>query len=224
LTSLLRDARFGFRLFRKEPGFTAVTVLTLALGIAASTAIFSVIYATYLAPLPYRDADKLVMVFSRLDGNRHLADAGDFAEWKRQATGFEDLNAWTLRSVNLATGDRPEHVEAVLVTPGLLRMLGQERPLAHGRDFLDEEGAVGRDHVAILSHRLWQARFEADPGIVGRPIRIDGSPFTVVGVLAAGPFDRLEAGLWLPLAFTPEQLKPEVPDLRYYVMGRLRRQ
>jgi putative ABC transport system permease protein len=223
MTSLFRDARFGFRLFRKSPGFTAVTVLTLALGVGANTAIFSIIYATHLAPLPYRDPDKLVMVFSRLDGNRHLADAGDFVEWKRRTTVFEDLNAWTLRSVNLATGDRPDHVEAILTTPGLLALMGHERPLAHGRDFLEEEGTVGRDQVAILSHRLWQTRFGADPGIVGRPVRIDGRPFTVVGVLAAGPTDRIEAALWLPLAFTPEQLKPEVPDLRYYVMGRLRR-
>ena len=133
MTRLLRDARFGWRLLRKKPGFTVVAVVTLALGIASNTAIFSVIYATYLAPLPYRDADKLVMVFSRLDGNRHLADAGDFVEWKRRATVFEDLNAWTLKSVNLAAGDRPEHVEAVLATPGLLAMIGQERPLAHAK-------------------------------------------------------------------------------------------
>jgi len=108
--NLLRDARFGLRLFRKNPSFVAVAVLTLALGIAANTAIFSLVYATFLAPLPYRDPDRLVMVFSRLGGNRALADAGDFVEWKRRATVFEDLNAWTLRSVNLATGDRPEHV------------------------------------------------------------------------------------------------------------------
>jgi putative ABC transport system permease protein len=223
LPNLLRDVRFGFRQLRKHPGFTAVAVLALALGIAANTAIFSVVYATFLAPLPYRDPDRLVMVFSRLGGNRHLADAGDFAEWRRRATVFEDLNAWTLTSVNLAAGDRPEHVETVLVTPGLQAMIGHARPLAHGRDFLDEEGTVGRDQVAILSHRLWKTRFGADPGVVGRPIRIDGRPFTVVGVLAAGPTDRLKAALWLPLAFTPEQLKPEVPDLRYYVLGRLRR-
>jgi putative ABC transport system permease protein len=222
--NLLRDARFGLRFLRKNRAFAAVAVLTLALGIGANTAIFSIVYATFLAPLPYREPHRLVMVFSRLGGNRHIADAGDFAEWKRRATVFEDLNAWTLRSVNLATGDRPEHVEAILITPGLLAMLGQERPLAHGRDFVDEEGTVGRDQVAILSHRLWKARFGADPGVVGSPIRIDGRLFTVVGVLAAGVADRLEAGLWLPLAFTPEQLKPEVPDLRYYVMGRLRGQ
>jgi len=124
VTSLWRDARFGRRLLRKKPGFTVVAVVTLALGIAANTAIFSLVHATFLAPLPYRDPDRLVMVFSRIGGSRHLADAGDFAEWKRRASVFEDLDAWTLTSVNLAAGDRPEHVEAVLMTPGLLSMLG----------------------------------------------------------------------------------------------------
>jgi len=224
MPSLLQDVRFACRQLRKHPGFTAVAVLALALGIGANTAIFSVVYATFLAPLPYRDPDRLVMVFSRLGGHRLLSDAGDFAEWKRRATVFEDLNAWTSRSVNLATADRPEHVEAVLTTPGLLAMLGHAQPLAHGRDFLDEEGTVGRDNVAILSHRLWRVRFGADPRIIDRPIRIDGRPFTVVGVLAPGPSDRLRAELWLPLAFTPEQLKPDVIDFRFYVMGRLRRE
>ena len=223
MSSVALDVAFGWRQLCKHPGFTAVAVLTLTLGIGANTAIFSVVYATFLAPLPYRDPGRLVMVFSRLGSNRQLSDAGDFVEWRSRATVFESLNAWTLRSVNLATGDRPEHVEAAVVTPGLVTMLGHEPPLAHGRDFLDEEGTAGRDQVVILSHRLWRARFRADPGIIGRSLRIDGKPFTVVGVLAAGPSDRLEAGLWLPLAFTPEQLKPQVPDLRYYVMGRLRR-
>jgi putative ABC transport system permease protein len=222
VTDLLRDARFGFRLLLKKPGFTAVAVLTVALGIAANTAIFSVIYATYLAPLPYRDPDRLVTVWTRLDGDRMHTDAGDFDEWRRQATVFEDLNAWSTRSVNLTAGDRPEHVEAAVVTPGLLRMMGDPHPLALGRDFLEEAGEVGRDQVAILSDRLWRTRFGEDPGVIGRPIRIDGKPHTVVGVLRAGPADRVQLPLWLPLAFTPEDLKPEVPDLRLSVMGRLK--
>jgi putative ABC transport system permease protein len=223
VTHLLRDARFGLRLLRKKPGFTAVAVLTLAVGIAANTAIFSVIYATYLAPLPYRDPGKLVTVWTRMDGDRMHTDAGAFSEWKRQATVFEDLNAWSTRSVNLAAGDRPEHVEAAVVTPGFLRMMGERNPLALGRDFLAEEGEVGRDEVAILSHRLWRTRFGGDRGVVGRQIRVDGKPHTVVGVLRAGPADRVQLPLWLPLAFTAAELKPEVPDLRLSVMGRLKR-
>jgi predicted permease len=222
VTNLLGDARFGFRLLRKKPGFTAVAVLTLAVGIAANTAIFSVVYATYLAPLPYRDPDRLVTVWTRLDGNRMHTDAGNFAEWKRQATVFEGLNAWSTRSVNLATGDRLEHVEAAAVTPGFLRMMGERNPLALGRDFLEEEGEVGRDQVVLLSHRLWQTRFGGDWAIIGRQIRIDGKPHTVVGVLRAGPADRVQLRLWLPLAFTPEELKPQIPDLRLTIMGRLK--
>jgi putative ABC transport system permease protein len=220
---LLRDARFGFRLLRKKPGFTAVAVLTLAVGIAANTTIFSVIYATYLAPLPYRDPDRLVTVWTRMDGYRMHTDAGAFNEWKRQATVFEDLNAWSTRSVNLAAGDRPEHVEAAVVTPGFLRMMGERNPLALGRDFLAEEGEVGRNEVAILSHGLWRTRFGSDRGVVGRQIRVDGKPHTVVGVLRAGPADRVQLPLWLPQAFTAAELKPEVPDLRLSVMGRLKR-
>src|SRR5687767_15510008 len=112
MRNLLRDTRFGLRLLLKNPGFAAVAVLTLALGIAATTAIFSVVYATYLEPLPYRDADRLVMVWSHREGNRSSVAPADFMDWKRQATAFEDLNAWNGREVNLAADDRPELVLA----------------------------------------------------------------------------------------------------------------
>jgi putative ABC transport system permease protein len=222
---MVRDAVHGLRLLRKAPGFTAVAVLTLALGIAATTTVFSAAYAVFLAPLPYREPERLVSVFTRgPDGSRLLTDAGDFVEWRRRAAVFEDLNAWSLRSVNLATADRPDHVEAGVATPRLLAMMGYGHPLALGRDFLDEEGTPGRDQVAILSHGLWRTHFGGDLGVVGRQIRIDGTLHTVIGVLAAGPADRNVARLWLPAAFTPEELKPEVKNLRWYVMGRLKPQ
>jgi putative ABC transport system permease protein len=134
---------------------------------------------------------------------------------------FEDLDAWTLGR-KPGHRDRPEHVEAVLVTPGFQALLGHARPLAHGRDFLYEEGTAGRNQVAILSHRLWKARFMADPGIVGRSIRIDGRPFIVVGVLAPGPSDRIKPGCGYrsPLLRAAEAGGCR---LRYYAMGRLRR-
>src|SRR5262245_9852377 len=133
---LLQDVRFGVRLLRKNPGFTAVAVLTLALGIAANTAIFSVVYATFLASLPFPDPDRLVMVWSRLQDNRNSTAAGDFLEWKRQASVFQDLNAWTLGSVNLATGERPESLPAARRTPGFLSMVGHR--FALGRDFTQD--------------------------------------------------------------------------------------
>ena len=216
--NLLRDARFGFRLLRKNPGFTAVAMLALALGIAANTAIFSVVYATLLAPLPYPEPDRLVMVWSRIQNNRNVTAAGDFLEWKRQANAFEGLNAWSGRAVNLATSERPEQVQAATTTPGFLSMVGY--PFALGRDFLKEEGTIGKDQVVVLTHQFWLERFGGDRGIVGRQIRIDSKPHTVVGVMAPGPGDRIQNKLYLPLAFAPEQVNHDFHWL--LVMGRLK--
>ena len=220
LSNSLRDARIGVRLLWTNPGFAAVAALTLALGIAATTAIFSVIYATFLEPLPYRDAERLVMVWSRIQGHRNSVAAGTFDEWKRQATVFEDLNAWGGRAVNLSAGERPEQVQAGVPTPGFLPMLGYGHPLTLGRDFLAEEGTPGKEQVAILTHRLWRERFASDRTIIGRQIRIDRKPYTVVGVLGAGPADENQSQLYVPLAFTPDQLNHDFHWL--LVMGRLK--
>jgi putative ABC transport system permease protein len=213
-----RDVRFGLRLLRRNPGFAAVAVLALALGIGATTAIFSVVYATLLAPLPYPEPDQLVMVWSRVQGNRNVSAAGDFLDWKRRSTAFQSLNAWTGGSVNLATSNRPEQVSASTTTPGFLSMTGT--PIAQGRDFLPEEGQVGRNQVVILTHQLWQERFAGDPTIVGRQIRVDAKPHTVVGVLAAGQADRMQSRIYLPLAFASDQINHDFHWL--LVMGRLK--
>ncbi len=216
--NVLRDARYGVRMLRRNPGFTAVAVLALALGIAANTAIFSVVYATLLAPLPYPEPDQLVMVWSRIQNNRNVSAAGTFLEWKRQATVFQDLNAFSGRSANLATADHPEQVQAGTVTPGFFTMIGYG--LAAGRDFRPEEGVIGRDHVTVLTNRFWHERFGGDPNMVGRQIRINGEPHTVVGILAAGPPDKNDGKLYLPLAFKPEQVNHDFHWL--LVMGRLK--
>jgi putative ABC transport system permease protein len=221
MSRLLRDARFALRLFVKAPAFTSLAVGVLALGISSTTAIFSVVYGTFFAPLPYRDPEALVMVWSQFRGERVPVSAKDFVVWKREATAFDDLNAWGGRSVNMATTDRPENVEAGVATPGFLAMLGYGHPLALGRSFIEEEGTVGRDRVVILTYRVWRDRFNGDPAIVGRQIRLDDEPHTVVGVLGEGPADHQQSKLWLPLAFTPEQLTSDSRSLS--VMGRLRR-
>jgi putative ABC transport system permease protein len=221
MTNLLRDAAFGLRLLRRNPASSVIAVGTLALGIAATTSIFSVVYATYLAPLPYRDADRLVMVWSRFEGQRRNVSPADFLDWKRQATAFEDLNAWDGREVNLSVDQRPEQVLASPATPGFLSMLGYGHPLALGRTFVPQEGAAGQDQVVVLTHRLWRQRFAGDPRIVGRQIRIDQKPYTVVGVLGAGPADENMVRLWLPLAFTPEMLERRT-QRSMLVMGRLK--
>jgi hypothetical protein len=186
MARLLRDARFAFRLFSKAPAFTSLAVGVLALGISSTTAIFSVVYGTFFAPLPYRDPEALVMVWSQFRGERVPVSAKDYVVWKREATAFDDLNAWGGRSVNMATADRPENVQAGVATPGFLAMLGYGHPLALGRSFIEDEGTVGRDRVVILTYRVWRDRFSGDPAIVGRQIRLDNEPHTVVGVLGEG--------------------------------------
>jgi putative ABC transport system permease protein len=220
MTSLLRDARFAVRLLRRSPGFTAVATLTLALGIGATTAIFSVVYGLFFAPLPYRQADRLVMVWEQEDGQRRGVPPSSYVEWKRQATAFADINAWGGGPVNVATADRPENLPAGRATPGFLAMLGYGHPLALGRTFLEEEGTVGRDKVVILTYRLWQDRFGGDPAIVGKPVRIDDEPHTVVGVLGEGPADHQQSKIWLPLAFTEEEILSGTGFLN--VMARLK--
>jgi putative ABC transport system permease protein len=218
VSQLLRDVRFGVRLLRRNPGFTAVAVLALAVGIAANTAIFSVVYATLLAPLPYHDPDRLVMVWSRIQGFRNVVATADYLDWKNQSTVFESLSAWSGRNVNLATGDRPERVQGSATTPGWVTTIGHRMML--GRDFRPEEGIPGKDQVVILTHQLWKDRFGADRQIIGRQIRINSKPYTVVGVTEAGPADRVQNKLFLPLAFAPEEINH---DFHYLlVLGRLK--
>lgn len=221
--TLWRDAQMGARVLRRNPGFAGAAAVTFALGIAATTAIFSVVYATFLAPLPYREADRLVVVWSKTAGERTPTTPADFMAWRSETTAFEALNASTVRAVNVATPARPELVQASPVTPGFLAMLGYGHPLALGRDFLDEEATAGRDQVVILSHRLWRERFAGDPAVVGRAVRIDGKPHVVVGVLGRGPADLNESQLWLPLSFSPELLDPRTSPPLLTVLGRLKR-
>jgi putative ABC transport system permease protein len=192
--SVLSNLRYALRQLRKSPGFTITAVLTLALGIGANTAIFTVVYATLLAPMPYPKPDQLVMVWSKIQGGRNGIAAQDFVDWKNRNTVFQDLNAFTGGSFNLATKDQPEYVQGQFTTPGMYRMQGVKFLL--GRDFLPEEGTLGRDHEVILMNKEWK-RLGSDPNIIGKQLRVDGSPYTVVGVLAPGFTDRLPtSGLW----------------------------
>ena len=217
MNGLVQNLRYSFRQLRQNPGFATVAVLTLALGIGATTAIYTVLYATLLAPMPYPHAEQLVMVWTKIRGGRGGVSAGDFLDWKRQGTVFQDLNAWTGGNFNLATADRPEQVQAHLTTPGWFTMQGFQFFL--GRDFLPEEGVTGKDREVILTHRLWE-RLGADRDVVGKQVRLNNESYAVVGVLAPGVADRLPVDLSLPLAFKPEQINH---DFRWMlVMGRLK--
>ncbi len=217
--TLLQDLNYSLRLMRKSPGLTFTVLLTLALGIGANTAIFTVDYATLLAPLPYPQPDQLVMVWSGIRGHREPVSVGDFLEWKRQSTDFRVLHAQSEGRFNIATPEQPEYVDGRITTPGLYTMLGNP-PFFLGRDFQPEEGVPGKDHEVILTHKFWQ-RLGANPNILGTSLRINGEPYTVVGVFAPGLTDRGQGEFALPLAFSSAQQANH--DTHWLaVMGRLK--
>ena len=200
---LKQNLSFGLRTLVKNKGFTITAVLTLALGIGATTAIFSVVYAVF-EPMPYPKPDQLVMVWTRQRGNRNSVPAGDFVEWQRRSTSFQSMNAWGGATFNIATTDRPEQIAGSRRTPGFFTMEGL--PMLLGRDFRPEEAQPGNDHVVILSHRLWSGHFNSNRDLVGKAIRMNGEPYTVVGVLQPGTYDRFNSQYFIPLTFRPDQL------------------
>jgi putative ABC transport system permease protein len=217
MRTLLRNFRYSVRMLRKDRGLTFAVIATLALGIGATTAIYTVVYSTLLAPLPLAHPEQLVMVWSRVSGHRNGISAGDFLDWQRLNHSFQSISAVTNGNFNLATKGAPEQVNGRRVTPGFFNMMGY--PLMMGRDFRPEEGTPGNDHVVMLTHKLWQ-RLGANPNIVGQQMRINSEPYTVVGVLAEGLSDRYDAELTTPLAFRPEQINH---DYHWMIaMGRLK--
>jgi putative ABC transport system permease protein len=203
MEKLIRNLKFTVRMLWKSPGMTITVLLTLALGIGANTAIFTVDYATLLAPLPYAQPDQLVVVWSKIQGFHNGISAGDFTDWKRMNSSFSDMFATTGGAFNIASKDQPENLDGTLVTPGSYKMFG--RPFFMGRDFLPEEGTEGKSHVVILTHKLWE-HLGANPNIIGTNLRINSEPYTVVGVLLPGLDDRSRSQLTVPLVFKPEQL------------------
>jgi putative ABC transport system permease protein len=217
METLLQNLRFSLRMLGRNPGLTATVLLTFALGIGANTAIFTVDYATLLAPLPYPEPKQLVMVWSKIQTYHNGVAAGDFTDWKNQSTVFQDLCAWSGQSFNIATKDQPEYLQARAASVGMLKMEGE--PLFLGRFFLPEEGIAGHDHVVILTHKLW-AKLGSNKNIIGTTLRLDEQPYTVVGVQRPGLYDRMGAQMTVPLVFKPEQVNHDFHWL--LVMGRLK--
>ncbi len=214
---MIRNIRYSLRSMRKHMGLTITILVTLALGVGANTAIFTVDYATLLEPLPYPQANQLVMVWSKIQGERNGIAAGDYLDWKRDNSSFQDINAWTEATFNMATAEQPDRVEARTVTPGYFQMLGL--PFFLGRSFLPEEGVPGREREVILTHKMWK-RLGADPQIIRKPLRLNSEPYTVVGVLPEGFYDRGMGDIAVPLAFTPDQKNHSFHWL--VAMGRLK--
>ncbi len=221
MRTLWQDVRFGLRLLWKRPGFTAVALAVLALGVGANTAIFSVVNAVLLRPLPYPGAERVV-AFDGVNPSKGIKEsnmsAPDFADWREQARSFEALALYSAGNANMMSGDEPERVGAAAVTPDLFRII--DVSAARGRALLPEDGELGRDPVVVISHALWVRRFGADPAAVGRTIEMSGRKLQIVGVMPAG-FDfpgRTE--VWAPLQL--DVAKEPRDNRSYNVVGRLR--
>jgi putative ABC transport system permease protein len=196
-----QDIVYSLRLMRAHPSITTAIAITLALGIGATTAIFSVVNAVLLRPLPFTDSDRVVLVSERFRENNGRASSGHFHDWAEQSRVFEAITAWQQRNYNLTDGE-PTRLFGARVTPNFFQV--QHMPPAVGRYFLPTEAPESR--VAVISHPLWQTRFAGDPAIVGKTITLNGEAHTVVGVTPARfTLTQFDERLWTPLSFSPEQ-------------------
>jgi putative ABC transport system permease protein len=221
--TLTHDLKYGLRVLGKSPGFTAVAVLTVALGIGANTAVFTIVNSVLLRPLPYLHSDRLVMVWKEAFGEKfHLgATPDDFLVRQKLNRVFEGMGAFTPGTLNFTGSGEPERLQAVRVTPGFFETLGIKPSM--GREFLPQKPDAGEQHVAILSHALWQRHFGAASDVLGKTISLDGKPYVILGVM---PPDfnspQFEADLWVPLVVRPDPTGTNPERLNLPVVARLK--
>jgi len=202
------DLRIALRLFRRNAVFTTVALVSLAIGIGANSAVFSIVNAVMLKPFPYPHAERLVAIWEkRPDGHRSAMSTLNYLDYAGRSIALESIAATTgcCAYVMLGEGEAPTRLTSLHVSATYFDVLGATPAL--GRTFVSGEDTEGRDHVVVLSHKLWASRFGADPTLIGRSIRLDGQPYTVVGVMpAGGAFDRTHTEIWLPLAVGPDRM------------------
>ena len=209
LADFAQDLRYGLRTLLKNPGFTIVAVSALALGIGANSAIFSVVNAVLLRPLPFKNAEQLVMLWenaTHLGFPKNTPSPANFLDWQKQASAFTGIAAMAERSFNLSGIGEPERLEGRRVSANLFELLGVQALL--GRTFVPDDDRPGT-HVVLLSHSLWQRRFGSDPSVVGGALALNGESYTVVGVMPQfvqlPGFENRNDQLWVPIAFPPDE-------------------
>ncbi len=231
---MINDLRLAFRSLIGTPGFTLVAVITVALAIAANTAVFSLVNALLIRPLPFKDPQKLVLLFEKFSAmglDQIPVSVPEYLDYEKQLTSYERIGAFNFADFNLTGGDMPERVQGATVTPGVFPILGVQ-PIK-GRVFNESEVGEGNDGVVVVSERLWRRRFNSDPQLVGQQLPINGRSFTVIGIMPAqfefplplfgvqgGTFAE-RADIWKPVAFTPDELKSR-GSRSYAVVGRLK--
>jgi putative ABC transport system permease protein len=215
IEQLLQDVRYGVRMLVKNPGFTAVAVIALALGIGANTAIFSVVNAVLLRPLPYQDSDRLVVI---LHGGTDPVAPANFLDWRKQNHVFQSMGAAEYWAPNLTAVERPEQIWALRLTSDIFPLLGVQ-PLL-GRAFVPGEDQPGKEHEVVLSYGSWQKRFGGDASVIGRSMTLDGEAYTIIGVMPRefkfAPFWATKAELWAPLALGDRATRRNGNSLRIF--------
>lgn len=226
MEAVMQDLRYGFRMLVKNPAFTFIAVLALALGIGANTAIFSVVNVMLLRPLPFADSDHLVAIWTRNPARsttRGSTAPPDFRAWQEKSKSFVGVGAYYLGDFNISAKSEPERVRGAFVSSNLFPLLGTKPAL--GRLFTAEEEQFGRHRVAILGHGLWQRRFGSDPNLVGQQVTLNSESYTVVGVMPPDTWLRQakqKAELWIPMAFEPGSNQNTRNNYFLNVIGRLK--
>jgi putative ABC transport system permease protein len=220
MDSFVQDCRYGLRTLLKTPGFTAIAVLTLALGIGANAAIFSFVDGVLLKPLPYPDPNNILFVWEKPpDYDRNGVSTQNYLDWHNQNKVFQYSAAISGKPVSLSGDGKPERLNAQVVSASYFDILGIAPAI--GRSFAPDEDQPGKDQVVILSGRIWKSRFGSDPHIVGKTITLDARPYTIIGVMPpSSEFDRGWQEIWLPLAFGPGDMTRNFHWLR--VVARLK--
>ncbi|MFI5126760.1 MAG: ABC transporter permease, partial [Candidatus Acidiferrales bacterium] len=219
METLWQDIKFGFRTLAKSPGFTALVILTLALGIGANTAMFSVVYGVLLRPLPYPQADRIVQLSLSYKGQLDYSgfDAREFDFWKTHDQPFQYLAATTSVGFNLSSGNQPLRVRALRVSADYFRVLGVQPVL--GREFSHDEDSISGPNVVILTNGLWQSQFGGDPTVIGKTISLDGTPYSVVGIMPAGFQSIPPVDVWTTIGQVAHSIGS---GINYTVIGRLK--
>ena len=212
-----QELRYAIRSLNKNRGYTIVILLTLALAIGGSTAVFSVFNGVLIRPLPYKSPEDLVMIWNRYgkekESRAHVSPP-DFLDRKKFGRTLENVAAIEETSFNLIGRGEPERIRTARVSASLFPLLGVSPSL--GRTFLEEEDQPGRNSVAILSHNLWKRRFASEPGILGQTLNLNGNQHVVIGVMPPSFwFPTPDIDLWVPIAFTPEQLADDFRGNEY---------
>src|SRR5262245_27754260 len=207
---------------RKKPGYTIVAALALALGIGANSAIFSIVKAILLKPLPFDDLDRIVTLWEKIPSQgveRNEASVANYLDWRAQSNSFENLAIYAWWSANLGSIEPPERVRGFRVSPNLLDTVGIK--VALGRNFRPDEDQPGKDNVVILTHGLWQRRFGGDQNVVGRTVNVNGVARTIIGVTPPDVIYPQGAEILAPMAMTPETMGNRHFH-GYLVVGRLK--